>query len=321
MSEYSSPEHWGQPTFDLYAATVSAAAAAWPLVGLGDKNAVDRAAVDAMRASLLGANFGGTVVIGEGEKDEAPMLYTGELIGQGQPLDWDIAVDPIDGTALAAAGLPGAVSVMAASARSTMMRAPEVYYMKKIVTGGIGRGVVSLEASPTDNIIALAAAMDKPVSALNVAVINKARNLDVIAEVQASGANWVRFDEGDVAMAVAAALDETSVDMLLGVGGNPEGVVTACAVQVLGGFMQGKLVVMTPEQLTLAMDAGHDLDRLHELHELVSGDRHIFVLTGLTDGAFVKGIREDGENLIIQSVVIDTALDEPRLVEVKVPRF
>ena len=313
-------EHLGEPTKAIFAATVAAAAGAWPLVGLGDKNGVDAAAVDAMRNSLLGANFGGIVVIGEGEKDQAPMLFNGEIIGQGPSIDWDIAVDPIDGTALAASGAPGAVSVMAASPRGSMMSAAEIYYMTKIVTGAAGRGVVHLEASVADNVFALAAALGKPVSELNVAVINKPRNLDVITEVRASGANWVRFDEGDVAMAVAAAHDGVEVDMLLGVGGNPEGVVTACAVQVLGGFMQGRLHVLTADEMLSATEAGHDLERVYELHELVSGDRHIFVITGLTDGPLVRGVREIGDELIIQSLIIDTALGAPMLVEVGVPR-
>lgn len=311
--------HLGQPTVDIFAATIAAAVGSWHLVGAGDKNAVDGAAVDAMRSSLRGADFGGIVVIGEGEKDEAPMLYNGEIIGGGQPLDWDIAVDPIDGTALAADGTPGAVSVMAAAQRGGLMAAPEVFYMQKIVTGRAGRDVVDLDFSPERNIELLAEALDKPLSELNVAIIDKNRNKDLIARVQATGANWVRFAEGDVAMAVAAATGDVGVDMLLGIGGNPEGVVTACAVQALGGFMQGRLMPLSPDEMTAALDAGYDIEKKFELDELASGERFIFVLTGITDGLLTKGIREVGDELHVQSFVLDSDVGEVRLLEVHIP--
>jgi fructose-1,6-bisphosphatase II len=312
--------HLGQPTVDIFAATIAAAVGSWNLVGAGDKNAVDGAAVDAMRSSLRGADFGGIVVIGEGEKDEAPMLYNGEIIGGGQPLEWDIAVDPIDGTALAADGTPGAVSVMAAAQRGGLMAAPEVFYMQKIVTGRAGRAVVDLDYSPERNIELLAPALEKPISEVNVAVIDKNRNRDLIERVQATGANWVRFAEGDVAMAVAAAAGDVGVDMLLGIGGNPEGVVTACAVQALGGFMQGRLMPLSPDEMTAALGAGYDVEKKFELDELASGERFIFVLTGITDGLLAKGIREVGDELHVQSFVLDSEVGEVRLLEVHIPR-
>jgi fructose-1,6-bisphosphatase II len=312
--------HLGQPTVDIFAATIAAAVGSWHLVGAGDKNAVDGAAVDAMRSSLRGADFGGIVVIGEGEKDEAPMLYNGEIIGGGQPLEWDIAVDPIDGTALAADGTPGAVSVMAAAQRGGLMAAPEVFYMQKIVTGRAGRDVVDLDYSPERNIELLAQVLEKPVSEVNVAVIDKNRNRDLIERIQATGANWVRFAEGDVAMAVAAAAGDVGVDMLLGIGGNPEGVVTACAVQALGGFMQGRLMPLSPDEMTAALGAGYDVEKKFELDELASGERFIFVLTGITDGLLAKGIREVGDELHVQSFVLDSEVGEVRLLEVHIPR-
>jgi fructose-1,6-bisphosphatase II len=312
--------HLGQPTVDIFAATIAAAVGSWHLVGAGDKNAVDGAAVDAMRSSLRGADFGGIVVIGEGEKDEAPMLYNGEIIGGGQPLEWDIAVDPIDGTALAADGTPGAVSVMAAAQRGGLMAAPEVFYMQKIVTGRAGRDVVDLDYSPERNIELLAQALEKPVSEVNVAVIDKNRNRDLIERIQATGANWVRFAEGDVAMAVAAAAGDVGVDMLLGIGGNPEGVVTACAVQALGGFMQGRLMPLSPDEMTAALGAGYDVEKKFELDELASGERFIFVLTAITDGLLAKGIREVGDELHLQSFVLDSEVGEVRLLEVHIPR-
>jgi fructose-1,6-bisphosphatase II len=310
----------GQPTVDIFAATVAAAIGSWHLVGAGDKNGVDAAAVDAMRSSLRAANFGGIVVIGEGEKDEAPMLFNGEIVGGGQPLEWDIAVDPIDGTALAAEGIPGAVSVMAACARGGMMAAPEVYYMQKLVCGPAGIDVLDLDFSPEKNIRLLAEQLGKPVSEVNVAVIDKGRNHTLIDQVQAAGANWVRFAEGDVAMAVAAAVGDVGVDLLLGIGGNPEGVVTACAVQACGGFMQGRLMPLTPNEMTRALAAGYDVEKKYSLEELANGERFIFVLTGVTDGLLAAGIREVGEELHLQSFVLDSEFPEPRLLEVRLPR-
>jgi fructose-1,6-bisphosphatase II len=308
-----------QSTRDILAATVAAAAAAWPHVGLGDKIAVDRAAVDAMRASLSKARFGGVVIIGEGEKDEAPMLFNGELVGHPDVIsiavDWDIAVDPVDGTRLAAEGLPGAVAVMAAADRGSMLESSEVYMMKKIVSGPAGRGVLDIDATPAENITALAAALDKPVDEMRVAVINKARNFELIAQVQEIGATWVRFDEGDIAMAVAAATPGSGVDLLLGLGGSPEGVVAAVAVQILGGFMQTRFAPQDAEQITRALAAGYDLEAKFELDDLASGDRFVFVLTGITDGVLARGVRETEGVLELQTFILDSALNGPVILD------
>ena len=312
--------HANGPTVDIFSATVAAAAGCFPLVGKGNKKAVDAAAVEAMRHMLVGAEFGGVVVIGEGEKDDAAMLFNGELIGQGQPIEWDIAVDPVDGTALAASGDEGAVSVMAAAERGQMLDCSEVYYMKKIITGPAGWGVVDIDASPTQNIHALAAALGRDVSEIRVAVIDKPRNADVIAEVLATGAEWLQFAEGDVAMGVAAATDVSGVDMLLGVGGAPEGVATACAVRILGGFMQGRLAPQDVDQLERAMAAGYDLEKKYSLTDLVGGENWIFVLTGITDGLLTKGIEVEGDGLIVQSLVLDSKLGEPQVIDVEVTR-
>jgi fructose-1,6-bisphosphatase II len=308
----------GQPTLDMFAAAVAAAAGAWPLVGSGDKFGVDEAAVNAMRSSLKTADFGGIVIIGEGEKDEAPMLFNGELVGAGMRPEWDIAVDPIDGTALAAEGVEGAVSVIAAAERGKMLDCKDVYYMKKLVTDAAGIGVCDIDMTPTENIIALAAAKEIAVTDLRVAVINKDRNKDVIAEVEASGATWVSFDEGDVAMAVAAATGDSGIDMLIGVGGCPEGIVTACAVQILGGHMQGRLAPSNPDELERALDAGYDLEKKLELNDMVWGERFIFVLTGVTDGLLVRGIREGDEGLEVQTFLLDSDLDEGHILDVRV---
>jgi fructose-1,6-bisphosphatase II len=310
-----------KPTVDILSATVSAAAGCWHLVGSGDKLAVDGAAVDAMRSSLRGANFGGIVSIGEGEKDEAPMLYNGEIIGGGQPVEWDIAVDPVDGTALAADARDGAVAVMAAAQRGSMLAASEVYFMQKIVSGPAGRGVLDLDATATENIQQLARALDKPVTDIRVAVINKERNFDLIKEVEAAGATWVRFDEGDVAMAVAAAVPDSGVDLLIGLGGSPEGVLTAVAIQILGGFMQTRFAPQDVDQIERALAANYDLERKFELDELVSGEDFVFVLTGITPGILADGIREDGDELLVSSFVLDSKLGVAHTVEARVGKF
>ncbi len=315
-----------QPTRHILAATVAATVAAWPHVGGGDKLAVDGAAVDAMRASLAKALFGGVVIIGEGEKDEAPMLFNGELIGHPdfsaslELVEWDIAVDPVDGTRLAAEGIPGAVAVMAAAERGSMLESSEVYMMKKIVSGPAGRGVLDIDASPSENIQALALALDKPIEELRVAVINKARNFELISEVQEAGAQWVRFDEGDIAMAVAAATPASGVDLMLGVGGSPEGVVAAVAVRILGGFMQTRFAPQDVDQIERALAAGYDLEAKFELDDLVSGEKFIFVLTGITDGILTRGVRVNESTLDLQSFILDSALDGPRVIEMTLPR-
>lgn len=314
-------ENAHEPTKHILAATVAAASGCWHLVGSGDKLAVDGSAVDAMRESLRQASFGGIVVIGEGEKDEAPMLYNGEIVGSSSQIDWDIAVDPVDGTALAAQGKPGAVAVMAAADRGALLEAKEVYFMKKIVGGPAARGLLDLDLSATENIAMLAEALGKPIEQLRIAVINKERNFELIKEVQATGATWVRFDEGDIAMAVAAAVPESDVDLLLGVGGSPEGVATAVAVQIAGGFMQARFAPMGAEQVNRAIAANYDLDKKFELDDLASGERFIFVITGITPGILTSGINEVDDQLEIQSYVLDSAIGAGVLVDSKVPRI
>lgn len=298
------------PTSYLHDAVLAAARAAWPLVGSGDKNAVDGAAVAAMRESLGKADFGGLVVIGEGEKDEAPMLFNGEHVGLRPGDDWDIAVDPIDGTALAAAGTDGAVAVISAAPRGTMHAAPEVYYMQKIISGAAGIGVLDLDLTATENIERLANALGKQVAEITVAVINKPRNYDLIKEVQDAGAKWHRFDEGDVAWGVAAASPDSHIDLLLGLGGNPEGVLTACAVRALGGFMQGRLAVDSETELARAKSLGIDIETKLELQDLVAGDRWIFAMAQLTDGALGMGIQVSGGKLRITSYVADSLTNQ-----------
>ncbi len=307
-----------QPTLDLLAATLAAVSNCWPMVGVGDKNLLDKAAVDAMRYSLNESDFCGVVVIGEGEKDEAPMLFNGERLGKGESEDWDIAVDPVDGTKLAALGVPGAVSVIAASPRGTMLDCHDVYYMKKIVGGPAAIGLLDIDYSTEQNIRLLARATGREVGDISVAVINKPRNAQIIKEVEAAGAKWVRFDEGDIANAIAAAIPGTGVDMLLGVGGAPEGVVTACGIRAIRGFMQGVLAPQTPDEIERAMMAGLELSKKYELTDFVSGDRQIFVMTGITDAPLVNGVKFVDGKEIIQSLIIDSDLPDVRRVDLSV---
>ncbi len=309
------------PTRELIEAAIVASRAAFRHVGSENKFAVDRAAVDAMRASLNAQKQGFRVVIGEGAKDEAPMLFNGEILGVSGSIDWDIAVDPIDGTRLAAYRLDGAVSVIGASEPGEMMNCPDVFYMKKLVCGPEGVGLLDIDYSATQNIQNLADALQKPISELSVAVIDKPVNAELIEEVKASGANWYRFEEGDIAMAVAAATPGSGVDLLLGVGGNPEGVLAACAVRILGGFMQGVLAPRSIEEIEAALNSGFQLDKKFGLSELVGGTRQIFVMAGVTDGILVEGIKVFSETeLEVQLFVLDTDIEGGRLFTIRINR-
>lgn len=309
------------PTRELMEAVIVASRAAFRHVGSENKFAVDRAAVDAMRASLNAQKQGFRVVIGEGAKDEAPMLFNGEILGVSGAIDWDLAVDPIDGTRLAAYRLDGAVSVIAASEPGEMMNCPDVFYMKKLVCGPEGVGLLDIDYSATQNIQNLADALQKPVAELSVAVIDKPVNAELIAEVIASGAHWYRFEEGDIAMAVAAATPGSGVDLLLGVGGNPEGVLAACAVRILGGFMQGVLAPRSIEEIEAALNSGFQLDKKFGLSELVGGTRQVFVMAGVTDGILVKGLKVFSETeMDVQLFVLDTDIEGGRLFTVRIKR-
>jgi fructose-1,6-bisphosphatase II len=260
----------------LARATEGAAAAAREWLGAGDKNAADAAAVAAMRAVLADAPFGGTIVIGEGEKDAAPMLANGERLGAGG-VAYDIAVDPLDGTRLVAEGLPGSIAVIALAPRGAMFDPVDVFYMDKLICAGVGRGIVDLRNSVADNLAALAAATSRTIEELVVVVLDKPRHAALVADVRAVGATVRLVGEGDVSAAVAAA--SGTIDLVLGVGGTPEGIIAACAVRALGGFMQGRLAPQTPEQTSSARAAGHDLERVFELEDLVNSDEVLFVMT------------------------------------------
>ena len=276
-------EHYPAELVDaVRAATVAAALAAGAWFGRGDKNAADAAAVAAMRAELLPAPFAGYVVIGEGEKDEAPMLANGEELGSGQGPACDIAVDPLDGTRLVQEGLPGSVCVIALAPRGTLFDPRDVFYMDKLISSAPARGVLDLRATPSENVSRLADALGKPVTEITVAVLDKPRHASLVAELLAVGARVVLAGEGDVSAAIDAATPGGHIDLAMGIGGTPEGVLTACAIRALDGFMEGRLAPQNDDQLRLALAAGHDLDRVLTLDDLVASDRVLFASTPVT---------------------------------------
>jgi fructose-1,6-bisphosphatase II len=277
--------------FELARVTESAALAAARWQGRGDKNAADGAAVKAMRLTLANVDMDGVVVIGEGEKDEAPMLYIGEEIGNGMPPRVDIAVDPIDGTTLTSKGLPNAVSVVALADRGTMYYPPGIVYMEKLAVGPIGKGHVSLEQTPTENIRSLAKATGRDPADLTVVVLDRPRHADLIAEIRETGARVKMISDGDVAGGLMPALPDTGVDVLMGVGGSPEAVITAAALKCLGGDIQCKLWPRTDEERAQAEKIGLPLTRVLTIDDLVKGDDVFFSLTGVTDGELVRGVR------------------------------
>ncbi|MBX3194695.1 MAG: class II fructose-bisphosphatase [Microbacteriaceae bacterium] len=289
---------------ELVRATEAAAIRAVPFIGKGDKNAADGAAVDAMRSFLATVNFAGTVVIGEGEKDNAPMLYNGEVVGTGRGPECDIAVDPIDGTSLTAAGRRNAISMIAASDRGTMLDASSVFYMDKLVTGPDGVGVVDIRKPVAENIRALAKAKRKDVSELSIGVLDRPRHEGLIDEIRAAGAGTRLLLDGDVAGGIDAASYEGRIDMCVGIGGSPEGVATACAIKALGGFIQTRLAPKDDDEKQRGIDAGLTFDHVYEADELVRGDNTFFVATGVTDGNLVTGVRRKGPVIVTESIVL-----------------
>jgi fructose-1,6-bisphosphatase II len=289
---------------ELVRATEAAAIRAYPFIGKGDKNAADKAAVDAMRAFLGTVNFEGLVVIGEGEKDNAPMLFNGEIVGAGNGPKCDIAVDPIDGTSLTAAGRQNALSVIAVSDRGTMLDASEIFYMNKLVTGHEGVGVCDIRKPIGENIRALAKAKNKPVSELVVAVLDRPRHENLIREIREAGAGTRLLLDGDVAASIHAASYGSRIDMSIGVGGSPEGVVTACAITAMGGLMQGILMPRDEQEAQRGINSGLKMDYVYEANELVRSDNTFFIATGVTDGGLLQGVRRKGPVIRTESMVI-----------------
>ena len=289
---------------ELVRATEAAAIRAVPWIGRGDKNGADGAAVNAMRTFLATVAFDGVVVIGEGEKDEAPMLFNGEHVGNGRGPSCDIAVDPIDGTSLTAAGRQNALSVIAVADRGTMYDPVDAFYMDKLVAGAEGHGVISLGQSIGDNIRELARAKRKDVGEMVVAILDRPRHAELIEEIRAAGAGTRLMRDGDVAGGINAASWETRIDLCVGAGGTPEGVITACAIKALGGFMEGRLAPQSEEEHRKVVAAGHDLDRVLGLDDLVASDNTYFVATGVTDGQLLDGVRRKGPLIRTESLVL-----------------
>lgn len=308
MSEVESAELFQHPdrnlAMELVRATEAAAIRATPWIGRGDKNAADKAAVDAMRKFLSTVNFSGLVVIGEGEKDDAPMLFNGEVVGTGNGPLCDIAVDPIDGTSLTAAGRSHAISMIAVSERGSMLDASSVFYMDKIVASHEAIGVVDISRPIGENIRALAKAKNKAVEDIRIAVLDRPRHEQLIADIRAAGAGTRLILDGDVASGINAARHDTRIDMCVGIGGSPEGVATACAVKALGGFMQGRLSPTSDEEKQRGLDAGLRFDHIYGVDDLVSSDNTFFVATGVTDGELVRGVRRDGPIISTESIVL-----------------
>jgi fructose-1,6-bisphosphatase II len=289
---------------ELVRATEAAAIRAYPFIGKGDKNAADGAAVDAMRAFLGTVNFEGLVVIGEGEKDDAPMLFNGELVGNGQGPKVDIAVDPIDGTSLTAAGRQNAISVIAVADRGSMLDASAVYKMNKFVVGPAGKEVCDIRKPMAENIKAYAKASGKSVDEVLVAVLDREYNQALIEEIRASGAATRLIRDGDVATGIQAARAESRIDMSVGIGGSPEGIVTACGIKALGGKIQGILTPKEDFEIENGEAAGLKFDYVYEMDEMVSSDNTFFVATGVTDGALLSGVRKRGDIVTTESIVI-----------------
>ncbi|MFC0682289.1 class II fructose-bisphosphatase [Lysobacter korlensis] len=289
---------------ELVRATEAAAIRATPFIGKGDKNAADKAAVDAMRKFLGTVEFDGTVVIGEGEKDEAPMLFNGERVGTGTGPSCDIAVDPIDGTSLTAAGRQNALSMIAVSDRGSMLDASMVFYMEKLVGGPEAIGVVDIRKPIGENLRALAAATGREVGELRVAVLDRPRHAQLIEDIRAAGAGTRLLLDGDVAAGINAARYGSRIDLCVGTGGSPEGVATACAIKALGGLIQGRLAPKTDDEKQKGLDAGLQFDHVYEADELVRSDNTFFVATGVTDGALVQGVRRKGPIIRTESIVL-----------------
>ncbi len=276
---------------ELARVTEAAAMAAARWVGRGDKNGADAAAVQAMRALISTVSMNGVVVIGEGEKDRAPMLFNGEQVGDGSGPACDVAVDPIDGTRLTANGMPDAIAVLAVSARGSMYDPSAVFYMSKLVTGPAAADVVNIEAPAADNIAAVARAKGCSASDVTVVILDRPRHERLIAEVRAAGARIKLITDGDVAGSIMAARDGTGVDLLLGVGGTPEGIITACAVKCLGGVIQARLAPRDEAERDKALAAGHDLRHVLTTDDLVTSEDAFFAATGITDGELMAGVR------------------------------
>ena len=302
---------------ELVRVTEAAALAAARWMGRGDKEGADGAAVEAMRVVLSTVSMDGIVVIGEGEKDEAPMLFNGERVGSGTPPETDIAVDPVEGTTLTALGRGNAISVIAVSERGTMFDPGPCVYMEKIAVGPDAIGVVDITRSPAENLEALAKAKDESIRDVTAVILDRDRHADLISEVRSTGARIRLIQDGDVIGAVSTAWPDTGADILFGIGGTPEGVIAAAAMKCMGGEIQGRLWPRNDGERRAALDAGYDLERVLTTDDLVSGDNCFFAVTGITDGEVLKGVHYDARGATTQSLVMRSKSGTVRRVEAR----
>jgi fructose-1,6-bisphosphatase II len=300
---------------ELVRVTETAALAASTWVGRGDKDAADGAAVAAMRKMINTVDMSGVIVIGEGEKDNAPMLHNGEEVGNGSGPVCDVAVDPIDGTTLTSNGLNGAVSVIALAPRGTMFDPKGAFYMNKIVTGPEAASVIDITAPAGENVRRVAKAKGVDVSDITVIVLDRPRHAQLLKELRAAGARIRLIRDGDVAAAIETARIGTGIDILMGIGGTPEGVVTAAAMRALGGVIQGQLMPQSDSEKASAKDAGHDLSKIYSTNDLVASDDVFFSATGITDGELLRGVRHTAFGAISHSLVVRGRSKTVRIIE------
>ncbi len=305
--------------FELVRVTESAAIAAARWVGRGDKNTADGAAVDAMRRLISSVSMDGIVVIGEGEKDEAPMLYNGERVGDGVGPACDVAVDPIDGTTLTAKGMNNAISVIAVAERGAMYDPSAVFYMEKLATGPEAADVVDITAPVGENIRRVAKAKRLSASEITVVILDRPRHEKLAKEIREAGARIKFITDGDVAGAVESARENTGIDLLMGIGGTPEGIIAACAMKCLGGVIQGRLMPRDDAEREKAIAAGHDLSRVLSTNDLVTGDDVFFAATGITDGELLRGVRFGPRGMTSHSLVMRGKSHTIRLIQSEHP--
>ncbi len=299
---------------ELVRTTEAAALAASRWMGRGDKNGADQAAVEAMRIVLGSVPMNGVVIIGEGEKDEAPMLFNGEAVGDGTGARTDVAVDPIDGTTLTSLGRGNAISVIAVAPEGTLFDPGPCVYMEKIAVGKAARVVIDLTKSPTENLEAVASAMNRSVRDLTAVVLDRDRHSEVIAEIRSTGARIRLIPDGDVAGAISAVTG-TTADILFGIGGTPEGVISAVAIKCMGGAMQGRLWPRNDKERKAAQQAGYDLDAVLTIDDLVRSDDVFFAATGVTDGELLRGIRYTSDGAVSDSLVMRSRSGTVRRIE------
>ncbi len=317
MADPSSSQPDRNLALDIVRVTEAAAMAASRWMGRGDKEGADGAAVDAMRITLSSVPMDGLVIIGEGEKDEAPMLFNGESVGDGHGPATDIAVDPIDGTTLTAKGRGNAIAVIAVSERGTMFDPGPCVYMEKIAVGPECAGVIDLNATPTENLEAVAKAKGEAVRNVTAVILERDRHDALIEEVRAAGARVRLIPDGDVAGAISTAWSDSGADILFGIGGTPEGVITAAALKCMGGEMLGRLWPRDEGERQAALDAGYDLDRVLTTDDLVAGDNCFFAATGITDGELLKGVHYDRNGATTQSLVMRSRSGTVRMINAR----